>query len=68
MRIRPIQPDELLAFAVYGIHRDGTKLDPDEVETLEYLCEVAAQAYVRIELLRYRALMLNPALARTPTA
>lgn len=50
------QGDELTAFAVYGVHRDGTKLDPDEIETLEHLCEVAAQGYVRIELLRYRAL------------
>jgi hypothetical protein len=50
------QGDELTAFAVYGIHRDGTKLDPDEIETLEHLCELAAQGYVRIELLQYRAL------------
>jgi GAF domain-containing protein len=50
------QGDELTAFAVYGIHRDGTKLDPDEVETLERLCDTAAQAYIRIELLRYRKL------------
>ncbi|HKU66453.1 MAG TPA: hypothetical protein VJP85_01640 [Candidatus Baltobacteraceae bacterium] len=54
------QGDELTAFAVYGIHRDGTKLDPDEIETLERLCEVAAQGYVRIELLRYRALSASP--------
>ena len=57
------QGDELAAFAVYGIHRDGTQLDPDEIETLEHLCEVAAQAYVRIELLRYRSLVTTPALA-----
>lgn len=50
------QGDELTAFAIYGIHRDGTKLDPDEVETLEHMCEMGAQAYVRIELLRYRAI------------
>lgn len=55
------QGDELSAFAVYGIHRDGTKLDPDEIETLEHLCEVGAQAYVRIELLRYRTLAQAPA-------
>lgn len=54
------QGDELTAFAVYGIHRDGTKLDPDEIETLEHLCEMAAQGYVRIELLRYRALSASP--------
>ena len=44
------QGDDLAAFAVYGVHKDGTKLDPDEVATLERLCEVAAQAYVAIEL------------------
>jgi hypothetical protein len=49
------QSDDLFAFAVYGIHRDGTRLDPDEIETLERLCEVAAQAYTGIELARYRA-------------
>jgi hypothetical protein len=49
------QSDALVAFAVYGIHRDGTKLDPDEIETLEDLCETAAQAYTGIELARYRA-------------
>lgn len=49
------QSDELVAFAVYGIHRDGTRLDPDEIETLERLCETAAQAYTGIELARYRA-------------
>ncbi len=54
------QSDELIAFAVYGIHRDGTKLDPDEALTLEQLCDTAAQAYVRIELLRYRALPQAP--------
>lgn len=54
------QGDELTAFAVYGVHRDGTKLDPDEIEALEHLCEVAAQGYVRIELMRYRALSAAP--------
>jgi hypothetical protein len=49
------QGDELIAFAVYGIHRDGTKLDPDEIETLERLCDIGAQAYTAIELARYRS-------------
>lgn len=49
------QGDALVAFAVYGIHRDGTKLDPDEIETLERLCDIAAQAYTGIELARYRS-------------
>jgi len=48
--------DDLTAFAVYGIHHSGAKLDPDEVATLERLCESATQAYIRIENLRYRSL------------
>lgn len=54
--------DELLAFALYGLHRDGTQLDPDEVDALEHLCESAAQAYVMVELKRYSqpAAMLSP--------
>ena len=35
----------LTAFAFYGLHRDSTKLDPDELETLQRLCEWAAQVY-----------------------
>jgi hypothetical protein len=54
------QGDDLSAFALYGLHRDGTKLDPDEVEALEKLCEVGAQAYTRVENLRYRALLQRP--------
>ncbi len=46
--------DELFGFAVYGLHRDGTQLDPDEIESLEHLCEMAAQAYTVVELRRYR--------------
>ena len=49
--------DEFSAFAVYGLHRDGTNLDPDEVDALEKLCEVAAQAYTRVENLRFRTLL-----------
>jgi hypothetical protein len=48
------QGNRLTAFAMYGIHRTGTKLDPDEIETLEHLCEAAAQAYTGIELARYQ--------------
>lgn len=48
------QSDQLTAFAMYGVHHDGTKLDPDEIETLEHLCDTAAQAYTGIELARYR--------------
>lgn len=52
-----LEGDELSAFTIYGLHRDGTKLDPDECETLEALCDTAAQAYVRVENLKLRALV-----------
>ncbi len=56
--------NRLIAFALYGIHRDGTQLDPDEVALLERLCDAAAQAYVSIELSRYEAsgTMIIPAM------
>ena len=40
------------AFVVYGYHRDGTTLDPDEVDVLERLCDAAGRAYVDIDLAR----------------
>lgn len=40
-------------FALYGYHRNGTALDPDEIDVLERLCDAAARAYVNIELERY---------------
>jgi hypothetical protein len=43
----------MFGFAVYGIHRDGTALDRDELETLSHLCDAAAQAYTCIEVSRY---------------
>lgn len=55
--------DDLFAFALYGLHRDGTRLDPDEVDILERLCDTAAQAYMRIENVRYHAMLESPALA-----
>lgn len=48
--------NRLTAFALYGLHRDGTRLDPDEVGVLEHLCEAAAQAYTSVELTRYEGL------------
>jgi hypothetical protein len=59
-----LEGDALYGFAIYGLHRDGTKLDPDEVELLETLCQTAAQAYVRIEVLCLRA-MVRPIGAAT---
>jgi hypothetical protein len=52
--------DDLFAFGVYGLHRDGTRLDPDEIEILERLCDTAAQAYMRIENVRYHSLLQSP--------
>ncbi len=52
--------DDLFAFALYGLHRDATQLDPDELDVLERLCETAAQAYMRIENVRYHALLESP--------
>ena len=49
--------DELRGFVLYGLHRDGTNLDPDEQDVLETLCQTAAQAYVRVENLELRALL-----------
>jgi hypothetical protein len=52
--------DELVAFTLYGLHRDGTRLDPDEIAVLEALAESAGQAYVRVENRTLRA-RLEPA-------
>jgi hypothetical protein len=52
--------DDLFAFSLYGLHRDGTQLDPDEIDALERLNETAAQAYMRIENVRYHAMLQSP--------
>jgi hypothetical protein len=49
--------DELFGFVLYGVHRDGTRLDPEEASLLETLAESAGQAYVRVENSRLRALV-----------
>jgi hypothetical protein len=61
------QGNRLTGFAVYGIHRDGTKLDPDEIETLERLCACAAQAYTGIELARYQGAETRAKFATVPS-
>lgn len=49
------QGDALTGFVLYGVHRDGTRLDPDEVQALERLCDIAAQAYTAVELAQFRS-------------
>jgi hypothetical protein len=49
--------DDLVGFTLYGVHRDGTRLDPDEAALLESLAESAGQAYIRVENSRLRALV-----------
>jgi hypothetical protein len=48
--------DELVTIALYGPHRNGADIDPDEVRSLEQLGESAGAAYDHIEarLLRQR--------------
>ncbi len=48
------QRNDLTGFVLYGVHHDGTRLDPDEERVLERLCEAAAQAYTGVELDEYR--------------
>jgi hypothetical protein len=47
------QGKRLTGFALYGPHNDGTHLDPDEIDTLQSLCEAASQAYISIVYDRY---------------
>ena len=49
--------DDLAGFMLYGVHRDGTRLDPDEIAVLEALAESAGQAYLRVENSRLLALV-----------
>ncbi len=49
--------DDLAGFTLYGVHRDGTRLDPDEIAVLEALAESAGQAYLRVENSRLLALV-----------
>jgi hypothetical protein len=49
--------DDLASFILYGVHRDGTRLDPDEVAMLATLADSAGQAYVRVENSRLRAVI-----------
>jgi hypothetical protein len=48
--------DDLAGFTLYGVHRDGTTLDPDEASVLQALAESASQAYILVENSRLRTL------------
>lgn len=45
---------ELVSFVLYGAHRNGSQIDPEEVELLEELAREASQAYDHIEAVRMR--------------
>jgi hypothetical protein len=45
---------ELVSFTLYGAHRNGAQLDPEEVELLEDLSREAARAYDHIDAVRMR--------------
>ncbi len=45
---------ELVSFVLYGAHRNGAQLDPEEIESLEELAREASRAYDHIEAVRVR--------------
>jgi len=45
---------ELVSFTLYGPHRNGSQIDPDEVDLLEELAREASRAYDHIEAVRLR--------------
>lgn len=48
---------ELVAFVLYGAHRNGSQIDPDEVVLLRSLVREAARAYDHVEAVRTRELI-----------
>jgi ABC-type transport system involved in cytochrome bd biosynthesis fused ATPase/permease subunit len=48
---------ELESFVLYGAHRNGTQIDPDEVRLLEELAREAARAYDHVDAVRTRELL-----------
>jgi hypothetical protein len=48
---------QIIAFTLYGSHRNGAQLDPDEVRLLEELAIEAARAYDHVEAVRTREQM-----------
>jgi hypothetical protein len=45
---------DLVSFTLYGAHRNGAQLDPEEVELLEDLAGEASRAYDHVEAVRIR--------------
>ncbi|MDQ2865641.1 MAG: hypothetical protein M3R51_05395 [Candidatus Eremiobacteraeota bacterium] len=45
---------ELVSFTLYGAHRNGSQLDPEEVKLLEELAREASRSYDHIEAVRTR--------------
>jgi len=48
---------ELVSFVLYGAHRNGSQIDPDEVALLKALVREAARAYDHVEAVRTRELI-----------
>jgi hypothetical protein len=46
---------DLVSFTLYGAHRNGAQLDPEEVELLEELANEASRSYDHVEAVRVRA-------------
>ncbi|HUY11552.1 MAG TPA: hypothetical protein VMV73_04745 [Candidatus Dormibacteraeota bacterium] len=46
---------QLVGIVLYGAHRDGTQIDPDEVALLHRLVREAARAYDHVDAVRLRA-------------
>lgn len=57
---------ELVSFTLYGPHRNGSQLDPEEVELLEDLAREASRAYDHIEAVRMRERYAQLTMASAP--
>ncbi len=59
---------EIVSFVLYGAHKNGAQIDPDEVGLLKDLAREAARAYDHVEAVRTRELLANLKAepARTP--
>ena len=59
---------ELVSFVLYGAHRNGSQLDPEEVELLDELAREASRAYDHIEAVRIRQRYAEAEVAQTSGA